>query len=87
MTFNPSQLKTRRDLIEALEKKGLPSSIPSLNRFEDSGIIKFPKYGLKRGMNGFDRLYTEKEIAEAVKSIEDYVKNKKQFGNIKSETP
>ena len=81
MTFKPSQLKTRKDLIEALQEKGLPCSIPRLNHFEDTKIIKFPKFGLKRGMNGFDRLYTEKEIKNAVLNIEEYVLNKKQFGN------
>jgi len=85
MTFTPELLKTRKDLIEALESKGLPSSIPRLNYFEDNRIIKFPKYGLKRGMNGFDRLYTEAEIARAVRSVEEYVGNKKQFGNVKKE--
>lgn len=85
MTFTPELLKTRKDLIEALEAKGLPSSIPRLNYFEDSRIINFPKYGLKRGMNGFDRLYTKAEIERAVKSVEQYVGNKKQFGNTKKD--
>lgn len=81
MKFNPIQLKTRKDLIDALKDKKLPCSIPRLNSFEESGIIKYPKFGIKRGMNGFDRAYIEKEIVNAVLSIEEYVKNKKQFGN------
>jgi hypothetical protein len=85
MTFKPSLLKTRKDLIKALEDKGLPASIPRLNYFEEIKIIKFPKYGLKRGMNGFDRLYTEKEIENAVVSVKEYVDNKKQFGNMSNE--
>lgn len=84
MTFKPTLLKTRKDLIKALEDKGLPASIPRLNYFEEINILKFPRYGLKRGMNGFDRLYTEAEIEKAVDNVQEYVDNKKQFGNIKN---
>lgn len=74
-------LKSRRDLIEALSKKNLPCSIPSLNGFEQSGIIKTPQFGLKRGENGFDRLYMEEEIDEAVKNVMGYTKSNNKFGS------
>lgn len=81
MKFKPVViLKTRKDLIKALDEDGLPSSTPSLIRFEQSGLISFPRFGLKRGVNGFDRLYTEKEIKEAVVNIANYVKTKSSFG-------
>lgn len=83
MKFQPMVLlKTRKDLVRALIKTDpkLPASIPRLNFFEDEGIIDLPKYGLKRGMNGYDRLYSEKEIEVAVASIIEYAKNKPRFG-------
>ena len=69
-------LKSRKDLIEALKNKKLPCAIPTLNGFEKSGIIKTPQFGLKRGENGFDRLYMEEEIEETIKNITNYVNNK-----------
>ncbi len=81
MKFKPAViLKTRKDLVKALDDAGLPSSTPSLIRFEQNGLIKFPRFGLKRGVNGFDRLYTEKEIVEAVKNVQTYGKTKNTFG-------
>ena len=82
MKFKPAIiLRTRKDLITALEQKGLPRSTPSLNQFEANGIIKFPRFGLKRGQNGFDRLYTDKEIEEIVIKISTYAESKPTFGN------
>lgn len=82
MKFKPAiVLLTRKDLISALEKEGLPRSTPSLNLFESKGILKFPRFGLKRGQNGFDRLYTLKEIQEAVVKIKEYGETKNTFGN------
>jgi len=79
--MNKILLKTRKDLIQALTDKKLPCSTPTLNRFEDLGIIKTPGYCLKRNNNGLERLYTEKEIEVAVASVENYLKDKKKFGN------
>jgi hypothetical protein len=84
MKFEPiTLLRTRRDLINALKEEKLPRSTPWLNQFEDAGIIDFPQHGCKRNNNGFDRLYTESEIKEVVKSIKKYLHNKKQFVNKK----
>lgn len=74
-------LKSRKDLINELKKKGLPASIPRLNYFEQMNLIPYPEFGLKRGENGFDRLYTDLQINAAVLNVENYVKNKKKFGN------
>lgn len=73
MKFTPQiELRSRKDLVNALKEKGLPSSIPTLLAFEALGVIKYPRRGLKRGTNGLDRLYTDLEIQESVAAIEKY---------------
>ena len=82
MRFVPSViLKTRKDLRDALKAKGLTSSTPSLNEFEYRQIIKYPKFGMKHGVNGLDRLYTEKEIDDIVKAVEKHSSTKNTFGS------
>lgn len=82
MSFKPSIiLRTRKDLVTALAEEGLPRSTPSLLQFEGNKVIKYPRFGIKRGQNGFDRLYTDTEIAEAVSSVRTHSVNRQSFGN------
>ena len=82
MKFKPAIiLRTRKDLVSALAEEGLPRSTPSLLQFEAEKVIKYPRFGIKRGQNGFDRLYTDSEIAEAVQNIRMHSVNRQSFGN------
>lgn len=74
-------LRTRKDLVSALAEKGLPRSTPRLNLYEAQGVIQYPRFGIKRGENGFDRLYTDQELLAAVESISKHAQGVPSFGN------
>lgn len=73
-------LYSRKDFIEALKNKGLPSSIPYLDSREADGTIKRPKlvYQIRGRFNKVSqwRFFTQKEIDINVQKIQDFEDNR-----------
>lgn len=60
---------TKKHLLEALAKEGLPSSYKSLLKYERLGIVP-TKGAVERSGNW--RLYTEQEIKEIVQMVREH---------------
>jgi len=64
-----NKTESKKQLLEALKKAGLPHSYPTLLEYEAKGIIPVPSLNT----NG-DRIYSENDIQEIVVKVREYRK-------------
>ena len=70
---------SKKHLMEALERAGLPCSYKSILRFEKEGVIERSKSGLGSSEYGGNRVYSKEEIENIVQKIAAYQRSK--YGN------
>lgn len=70
-----AQIYSKKHLLEALKKAGLPFTYASLLQYEKRGVVPQPKHAIGFG-NGRWRFYTMQEINENVKRIGNYRREK-----------
>lgn len=63
---------TKKHLLDALEKEGLPASYKSLLKYEKLGIIPTNNTAEGLGNAGNWRLYTEDDIKNIVAKVKEY---------------
>jgi len=61
---------TKRHLLEALKKAGLPYSYKTLLQYEKAGLID--RGGSEIDVKNNERFYTEQEIKNTVEKIKNY---------------
>lgn len=66
---------TKKHLLEALKKEGLPSSYKSLIKYENMGVIPTSLNVEGLGNAGNWRLYTEQDIKEIVRKVKEHKRN------------
>ena len=71
-----SKLFSKKYLLVALKKAGLPYSYKALIKYERRGIIPQPESAVGFGSMKKWRLYTQEEIDEIVQKMTSYKKGK-----------
>lgn len=70
-----AEIFSKKHLLEALKRAGLPYTYASLLEYEKKGIVPKPQHAIGFG-NGRWRFYTMQEIKENVRRIAQYRKEK-----------
>lgn len=68
------RLFSKKYLLAALKKAGLPHSYKALLKYERMGVIPQPETAVGRGSMSKYRLYSQEEIDNIVQIMKDYKK-------------